>query len=110
VQCPETRTGQSIVLSGPTGDRSILIYRGEKELLAKKEIAFSKLRTSWLYITSLSGNATLLGEILKYANKRNINVAWNPGTREQGLFKDGLLPYLKMVTVLLLNREITDCP
>ena len=51
----ECSTGYSAILEHPkSGERTILMYRGANGLLQKKDVCFSKLKTKWLYICSLS--------------------------------------------------------
>lgn len=98
------RTGYSVVLSGPTGDRSILVYRGASATLSASEVPFKKLRARWFHISSLAGNLELLEAIINFAKKRQIKVSLNPGAKELGMVDDGLRPLLRDIDVLILNR------
>jgi ribokinase len=98
------RTGVSVVLLAPTGERTILVFRGAAAQLSPDEIVLSKLETKWFYITSVAGNFELLEKLVNFAAKKGIKVAMNPGIAELEQ-KEKLLKVLKKVDVLLLNRE-----
>ncbi len=101
-------TGYSTILLAPTGERSILVYRGVSEELKLSDLKLSKLEADWLYISSLAGNLKLLEAILKAAGDKQIKVALNPGGRDLAKAKT-LRKLLDKVTVLILNRqEFTD--
>lgn len=95
-------TDFSIILVAPDGSRSILTNRGNSRL-EESQIDWSKLKTKWLYITSLEGNLDLLEKIIGFAKENNIKIALNPGNRELSQRKK-ILPLLKFVDFLLLNR------
>lgn len=95
-------TDFSIVLVNSDGARSILVNRGSTRL-ESKQIPWSRLDSSWFYITSLEGNLTLLEQLIGYAQENSIKVALNPGSREIASPKK-LIPLLKYVDFLSLNK------
>lgn len=93
----------SVVLLSPKAGRSILVNRGPTRL-EDKDIPWSLIsRTSWLYLTSLEGNLSLLKQLINTAHKKGVKIALNPGSRELKS-PQKLLPLLPQVEVLLLNR------
>ena len=97
-------TQYSTILLTPKGERTILIYRGASHDLKPGDIAIDRLEADWFYITSLAGNLDLLAKLLKYAHKRGILVAIDPGQdelRQAKKFKK-LLPY---IAVLKANAQ-----
>jgi len=96
-------TDFSIILVASDGTRSILTNRGSTRL-ESKNIPWSKLKTKWLYITSLEGNLSLLEELIGFALEFNIKISFNPGMRELRQRRE-LLPLLKHLDFLLLNRQ-----
>ncbi len=104
IQNKKDITDFSVILVAPDGSRSILTNRG-KYGLETKHFKWSLLKkTKWLYITSLEGNLDLFEQIIGFAREFNIKVSFNPGKREL-LQKKRILPLIKLVDFLLLNRE-----
>ena len=86
------------------GERTVLVYRGISADFSESDIPWNKLKTKWIYLTSL-GNPALVKKIITYASKHNINIAWNPGQAE---IKAGLKTWkalLPSIQLLILNRE-----
>ena len=98
-------TAYSIILLAGAGSRAILVARGASQQLDGKSIAWDKLKSGWLYVTSLAGNAQLLGAVFKQAKRQHTRVAWNPGNGEIEQGFDKLLPWLMQSDVLIMNRE-----
>lgn len=103
VENKKDNTDFSIVLVTSDGTRSILTNRG-KTSLNSKNIPWKKLKTKWLYITSLEGNLSLLEELIGYSLENNVKVSFNPGMRELKQRRE-LMPLLKHLDFLLLNRQ-----
>ncbi|HEY2004009.1 MAG TPA: carbohydrate kinase family protein [Candidatus Saccharimonadia bacterium] len=101
---PRLNTGFSVLLVAPTGERTVLVYRGPSHALGARDIAIRTLEADWFYITSLAGNLDLLGRLLKHANNRGIQVALDPGNGELAQAKK-LRALLPLVTVLKANAE-----
>jgi len=101
----EKHTAYSTLLLYKGGERTILVYRGVANDLAAEKIPWGGLKTKWVYLSSLGGNANLLSKILSFTAKNKIRVAWNPGGAELGLGLRKLLPYLEKINVLNVNRE-----
>ncbi len=100
------QTAYSILLASPGGERTILVYRGISEHLIRKDIPWAKLsQAKWWYMTHLGGeSAKQFVPLLQYAEKNHISVAFNPGKTQLKLGKK-LVPLLKGVKILILNRE-----
>jgi len=101
---PKEKTDFAVILVAPNGGRTILVNRGASRL-TEKHLSFSKIqKTKWFYITSLEGNLDLLEKLIGFAREHNIKVSLNPGSREISQTSK-LLPLLKFVDFLLLNRS-----
>lgn len=96
-------TAYSVLLVTPRGERTALVYRGASAALRARDIP-DRLTTRWIYLTSLSGNLGLVRRVLDIAERRRIQVAWNPGAGELAAGRR-LHRLLRRVQVLLLNRE-----
>ncbi len=80
VQTDRSRqTAFSVIILSGSGERTILVHRGASENIDPRKIPWGKMRAKWFYVTSLGGKIELLQELLGYANKHGIRVAWNPG-------------------------------
>lgn len=100
-------TTTSVLLMPPGGDRTILVYRGASDLLEKKDIPWYKIKkTKWLYLAPFAGKLTeLTEELINFAKKNKIRVAFNPGYNQLTLQEPVLQNILKQIDVLILNRE-----
>lgn len=102
----KNRTAHSVIFLGPSGERTILVYRGASHQFKTQDIDFKKLRrTRWLYITSLGGNFNLLKKIVDFACKNGVKVALNPGKLELKYGIKKLKPIFSKVNILFLNGE-----
>lgn len=104
----DKQTNYSVILKISRGeDRTILVFRGASEFLDKKDINWNKLKHSkWFYLAPLSGKLALLTkDIVSFAKKNNIKVAFNPGSFQLSLPKKELNSIINKVDILLLNQE-----
>jgi sugar/nucleoside kinase (ribokinase family) len=100
----KTHTGYSVLLLAPSGERTILTYRGTSAKFDLHPHDFQQIKPDWFYISSLSGDYDSLKAAIHYARKHHIKVAVNPGKGELAhghAFKE-LLPD---ITVLSVNKE-----
>jgi len=95
-------TNYSVVLNtGFNKDRTLLAYRGASEILG---IPWRKLKAKWFYIAPLSADLmNQVEEIIKFANKKKIKVAFNPGSSQ--LEHPKLKKLLKKADVVFLNQK-----
>jgi len=99
------KTAYSVILLAPSGERTILVYRGASEDLKIKEIPFNKLKSRWAYISPGNINFPVIEKIFNYFSKNKIPIAFNPSKYflEMGIKK--LKPLLAKSKVVILNRE-----
>jgi ribokinase len=97
-------TQYSVIMLAPSGERTILVYRGAAHALEPSDVAIRTLEADWFYITTLAGNFTLLTKLLNHAVAHGIKVAIDPGALELAQPKK-LRALLPMVTVLKANAE-----
>lgn len=100
-------TPNSIVLSAPGKDRSILVYEGASHLLSLEDIPFEQIKHSkWFYIAGLSGESAKMFEpIVNFAADNKIKLAVNPGHDQLVKDLDVLKRLLGKIDVLLVNQE-----
>ena len=100
-------TNLSVFLVYPGKDRTILVYRGASDLLSKKDIPWAEIKKSrWFYLAPFSGKLALLTqELVDFAKKNKIKVAFNPGYNQLTLPQKILERILNKIDILILNRE-----
>lgn len=97
-------TGYSTLLTAPGGERSVLVHRGVSSDFTSADIP-KKLDAKWLYITSLGGNISLIGKVVKQAKRQGLHIAYNPGSHELERGLAALESILREVDILNLNLE-----
>lgn len=97
-------TGYSTILLSPSGERTILTYRGASDSFNIKSADFQSVKPDWFYISSLSGDMDSLETIVAYARKRNIKIAINPGKGELKQ-RVRLKKLLADFSILSINKE-----
>lgn len=102
-QSPDKRTSLSVVFLAPNGERNIFVYRGA--LMKEGLLNLHKLKTKWLYVSSVGGNIKLLEKIAEFVKERNIHLALNPGSKELNLGREKLLKIFNQTDILILNRS-----
>jgi len=97
-------SGYSIVLDSKENNRTILTYKGINKDLKFSEIKKSKIKTKWLYLSSLSGDSfESQKKIAKDLNSKGVKIAFNPSSY---LIKEkNLKEILKICEVLVLNKD-----
>lgn len=107
IRTQHERTAISFIIPSPSGDRTVLCYRGTTQTVTHNEIPFDAFKQfDQLYITSLSGpSAQLLPEIAHAAKKHHIPVATNPGSSQLQSGADALQEALPNIDILILNTE-----
>ena len=104
---PQLTTGYSVILTGPTGDRTVLVHRGAGSGLTQPEIDWkTAAQTKWLYLSSLAGeSASLWDDVASFACEHGLRLGMNPGSTqiERGL--ESLRPILSVTDLLFLNQR-----
>ncbi len=98
-------SGYSTLLTTVDGERTVLVHRGVSAEFNVNEMPWNKMKTEWIYLTSLAGNTTLATKIAQFAKKNKIKLVYNPGAQELKKGLRVLSPILKNLTVLILNME-----
>ncbi len=99
------QTAYSTLLTEPKGgERTVMVYRGVSAGFSKADLPFSKMKSDWIYMTSLAGNVPLAETIIKTLGKKT-KICWNPGMKELNLGIKRLSPALEHLFLLNMNRE-----
>ena len=74
-------TDYSTLLLAPSGERTILTYRGCGAHLRPKYFDLDKVddQIDWIYMTSLVGHFDIYKPLVEQAHQRGIKIAFNPG-------------------------------
>jgi ribokinase len=95
-------TGYSVILDSKGGERTILTYKGANDEVSLLDI--KRFKTKWLYFSSLLGlsfeTQRKLAEAMK---KKGVKIAFNPSNYL--IEKINLKPLLKLIDILILNKE-----
>jgi len=93
-----------VVLTGKSKDRIILTYKGVNNQLNFNELNLRKIKTKWLYYSSLLGESFKTQERLaEILTKKGVKLAFNPSSyliKEKNLSK-----ILKITDILVLNKS-----
>jgi ribokinase len=98
-------TAYSVLLLTNRGERTVLIYRGASADFTPKDFHWSKMKTKWLYVSSLAGKLPILRSIWQHAERVGAKIAWDPGAGELALGREKLMPFLKQTAILHINQE-----
>ncbi len=101
------QTDQSVILhSIQEKDRIILVHKGASEDLSEDDYSKLFLRVKWIYLASLLGKSFQTAqEIAVYAQKKKINLLFNPSLYLAQKGKKVLKLVLNASTLLVLNLE-----
>jgi len=98
-------TGYSVLLTAKNGERTALVHRGVSKEFQTKDVALGKLKSKWVYMTSLAGNTTLALKVVKAARKNGTLIAFNPGGGELRKGLKVVKPIMQHLTLFNLNTE-----
>lgn len=104
-------TGYSVFLLAPSGERTILTYRGASTHFKESNFDLARIECDfdWVYVTTLNGHFEILDELFREAKKRGAKIAFNPGKGELADPKK-LHALLSDVDILLANKqELAQC-
>jgi len=106
-------TAYSVIFLTPSGERTILSYKGCSEKLTTWEIPWEKIKTHWLCLGSLGKEKNILKEIIQFAVFKNIKLAINPGWQELEWLKKNPR-WIDKFEIFICNQEeaayFTDIP
>lgn len=98
-------TGLSIVLPSER-DRTILAYKGINNSLKIKDIKLTKIKTKWLYVSSMLGQSQHTAEkVIHLSSKKGAKIALNLSLYLAGQGMSKLSHVLSMADVIIMNKE-----
>lgn len=97
-------TAYSVIFLTPSGERTILSYKGCAEKLTAWEISWEKIKTQWICIGSLGKEKNILKGLIQFAVSKNIKLAINPGWNELEWLKKHP-KWLDKFEIFICNQE-----
>lgn len=98
-------TAFSAILVDPSGERTILSYKGEGQHFSAAKLDVKKLNAKWLYLDSMGGHYDVFEEVVRYAAAHDIKIACNPGGKELAHGLEKLKPLLANIDIFFANKE-----
>ena len=100
-------TGFSVIITGFTGDRTILVHRGASTQLTEQEIPWDILAQSqWLYIGSMAGAAaSLFKKLAMFGGQHGVKVGVNPGSTQLREGLESLREAFQYTSAIFLNKR-----
>jgi ribokinase len=100
------QSGLSIILDSIEEDRTILVYKGCNNDLRYSKIKLPRLRTKWLYLSSMLGESLLsMQRVAEHARKKKAKIAFNPSSTMLENETQKAIDMIRYAEVLVLNRE-----
>jgi sugar/nucleoside kinase (ribokinase family) len=98
--------GYSTILLAPSGERTILTYRGAGDDLGEDEkMPFEKLKSKWAYIVPGAIDYDVINNLVNHFSKNKTLIAMNPSRYYLNLGIKRLKPILDKINVFIVNRE-----
>lgn len=97
-------TAQSTLLL-KDGERTILGFHGASDTLETADLKLDQLKSSWWYLSLAGESDQLLLELLKFAKKNKIKVAFNPSGHHIKHKPKDILAAFKDLAFLVLNAD-----
>ena len=98
--------GVSIILDAKGHDRTVLTHKGCNNDISWSDVPVRKLKTRWIYCSSMMDHAFRTQEnVCLYAKRHKINVMYNPSLYTTKKGRAYLARMLKCTTILSLNKE-----
>jgi len=100
------RTGFSVILDAAGHERTILAFKGSNDNLLLNDVPFRKLKTKWMYLSSMMGvSYRTIEKVAAYATNHGIQVGFNCSSYLARKGKGYLKNLIQHVDVLILNKE-----
>ncbi|MBI4119061.1 MAG: carbohydrate kinase family protein [Parcubacteria group bacterium] len=104
VQDENAKTAYSVLILSPSGERTVLTYRGASEHFEAADINPRTLTAKWFYLAG-SASVSILNAVLDKAVATGAQVALNPSQSQIKLGLGGFGEVLKKLNVVIMNRE-----
>ncbi len=96
----------TIISSTKEKDRIIYVYKGASSDLGADDFKKYQLRAKWIYLATLMGKSFSTAKVIaEYAQKKKINLLFNPSLYLAKKGKVYLRSILQAASILVLNKE-----
>lgn len=101
----EAQTSTSFILTAPSGEHTIVMYRGDNDEIITPKFSWENLaRTSWLYLADVAAPQDDPSvKIADFAKEHTLKLAFVPGQHQLKRGISSLEPVLRQTEVLILN-------
>lgn len=100
----DATSGYSVILDSKEDNRTVLTYKGINNEMKNSDLKKSKIKTKWLYLSSLLGKSfETQKKLVNNLHKKDVKIAFNPS--DYLIKRKNLKPILKKCEVLILNKE-----
>lgn len=98
------KSGYSVILDSKQNNRTILTFKGVNDSISLKDVKPKKIKTKWLYYTSLLGESFKTQEKLaRLLVNKGTNLVFNPSSYL--IKRRDLSELLKLSKVIILNKQ-----
>jgi sugar/nucleoside kinase (ribokinase family) len=101
---PDLPTAYSVLLL-EKGERTILGYNGASNSFEFSDLHLEKMHAKWWYVSLAGESRRMFKNLLKFSDKNNIAVAFNPSGYHLKHGRNEILSSLKNLSFLVLNDE-----
>src|SRR3989338_9608259 len=98
-------TAYSTLLLAPSGERTVLVYRGASEDLRERDLPMNRLRAAWAYVVPGGIEYRTTKKIIDHLYSNGSLIAFSPSSAYLKMGMDKLKPLLNKMKVVVLNRE-----
>ena len=105
IEDKEGGTAYSTILIAPTGERTVLVYRGSSDVFKKDSIPFSRLDANAFYISPGRIPLPVMSGIVNHVKRTGALVAMNPSKYYLGFGIARLSPLFRQLDLVIVNRE-----
>jgi len=98
------KTSLGLMLVGIDGTKTALVYSGTSKNLKISDVPLTKLKSRWIYTSSLGGDLKMVERIITSAKKKGVKVAYNPGREGLKLGLKSLVPIFRNLDLLIMNK------
>ncbi|MFH0978666.1 MAG: carbohydrate kinase family protein [Candidatus Woesearchaeota archaeon] len=100
------RTGFSVILDAFKHERTILTFKGSNDTLKFSEVKLNRLKTRWLYCSSMMNESLkTIEKVFVWAKKKRIGLMFNPSSYLTEKGPSFLKTILANCSVLVLNKQ-----
>lgn len=94
----------TLLVEANGGERTALVYRGASASFTEADLPWNKMKSDWLYLTSLAGNLALIKKLVAKLGTTT-KICWNPGSAELNHGLKAFTPLFKHLFLLIMNAE-----